>query len=111
MANSFDRKVSQVRGEVTGAVHGWLERSYEQLDSSKRGLGLIPVRRMLAVGEHQYFREWQFCLNRGDLLRRAVFIILALYHEHRATDRMQVRFDVPRPETRVEPDIVPAPKS
>ena len=45
-----------------------------------------------------------------DLRHRSVFVVLALDREHRAADARHLRFDVPRAERRIEPDVVPAPE-
>ena len=45
-----------------------------------------------------------------DLLERAELVVQALDREHRAADALQPGFDVPGAESRVQPDVIPAPE-
>src|SRR5271169_3260678 len=68
------------------------------------------MRRVLAVRQHQDLCLWNPRPNRLNLRGRTVLVFLALNAQHRTANGIEIRLDVPRAKTRIEPDIVPSPE-
>ena len=71
---------------------------------------LILVHRMPAVSELQQISISDLAPDTGELVHRAVLVVLALHGKHRTTNAWQVFLDVPVAEIRMEPDPVPTPE-
>src|SRR6266852_5426220 len=73
--------------------------------------GLVAVRGVPAVGQAQELdRTSGLPCNGLELRHGPVFVVETLYREHRATYPRQDYLDVPAPEVRIEPDVVPPPE-
>src|SRR5882672_5135228 len=73
--------------------------------------GLIAVRGVPAVGQAQELDRTAGLPCDGLQLRhRPVFVVEALDREHRAMYPRQDLLDIPAPEVRMQPDIVPTPE-
>ena len=66
---------------------------------------------MTAFGQLQQLGRRQNALDAANLLQRAIFIVQALNRQQRAGDCFDRLRQVPMPKSRVEPDVVPTPKS
>src|SRR6267143_3805924 len=73
--------------------------------------GLVAVRGVPAVGEAQELDRAAglFC-DRLELRHRSVFVVEALDRKYGTMYPRQDLLDVPAPEVRMQPDVVPAPK-
>src|SRR4051812_48122014 len=58
-------------------------------------VGLVAMRRMAAVCQHEQFRPRHAARDAADLLERAVLVAFALHGEQRAVDAVERRLDVP----------------
>src|SRR5579883_3672939 len=65
---------------------------------------------MPALRQHEYLRLRHLLLDSLPLPRRPVFVIFSLNDQNRALDQTEVFLDIPRPESRIKPDLVPSPK-
>src|SRR5205085_3407285 len=84
------------------------KRRNKRADRGKRGLRLVAVRRVAAVGENDALdRRSDLALDSVKLLQRPVPVVLSLYEQHRTAYPGQPRLDVPLAELAREPDIVP----
>ena len=71
---------------------------------------LIAVRGVAALRQHQQLRSRNDAGDTVNLLQCGVLVIFPLYGEHRAADASDILLQIPVPESRVEPDIIPAPE-
>src|SRR3546814_2766190 len=65
---------------------------------------------MAAVGENTRLRLGGPALDAANLLDGSVFVLFALDGEYRAADAVNVGFNVPGPEFRVQTYVVPSPE-
>ena len=74
------------------------------------GVSLIAMRRVPTIAQFSDFDTGRESRNSIDLLEGAVFVILSLNCEDRASYPGQTILDIPRAKVFMEPDIVPAAK-
>src|SRR5712675_1802162 len=92
-----------------------LGAALQPVDEAHHGLeddlGLVALRGVPAVGQAQQLdRTAGLPGDRIELRHRPVFVVEALDREHRTIYPRQDFLDVPTPEVRVQPNIVPSPE-
>src|ERR1700704_4440169 len=103
--------VPQIRPFQIARLGPALEPRDEARHRLENHAGLVAVRRVPAVGEAQELdRAAGLPRDRLELRHRPVLVVEALDREHRAMYPRQDLLDVPAPEVRVQPDVVPPPE-
>src|SRR6267378_4602347 len=103
--------VPQIRPFQIGRLGPALEPGDKARHRLEHHAGLVAVRRVPAVGEAKELdRTAGLPRDRLELRHRPVFVVEALDREHRAMYPRQDLLDVPAPEVRVQPDVVPPPE-
>jgi len=78
---------------------------------TQQAVTLVLLPRMTAVGLFENFGLRRSLGNAVNLRQRAIFVVAALYREHRAFDCADLVFDRPGAESGIQPYIIPAPES
>src|SRR6266849_2970353 len=88
-----------------------LEPGDEARHRLEHDAGLVAVRGVPAVGQAQELDRTAGLPRDGlELRHRPVLVVETLDREHRAMYPRQDLLDVPAPEGRIEPDVVPPPE-
>ena len=70
-------------------------------------VGLVTMRRVATMSQKLQLDVRRVLCNPAHLLHRTVLVVFSLDHQDGATDGRQEVFNVPRPEVRIQPDVVP----